>query len=121
MQLRRSQTTILSTLAVIAALLFMSQFPVISPVSNIHPDDTDPDDTPFNTDEDTDGIPDVHEILFQDWINFSAVDGRFVQMQGLNKTIPDANLTQIEMVSTIQKSTVGRIQIIATTLVSPVV
>ena len=91
MQLRRSQTTILSTLAVIAALLFMSQFPVISPVSNIHPDQTDPTDIPFNTDDDDDGIPDVHEILFEEWINFSAVDGRLVQMKGLDKSVPDAN------------------------------
>ena len=91
MQLRRSQTTILSTLAVIAALLFMSQFPVISPVSNIHPDQTDPTDIPFNTDDDSDGIPDVHEILFEEWINFSAVDGRLVQMKGLDKSVPDAD------------------------------
>ncbi|MED5292078.1 MAG: hypothetical protein VX778_07590, partial [Candidatus Thermoplasmatota archaeon] len=89
--MRRSQTTILSTLAVIAALLFMSQFPVISPVSNIHPDQTDPTDIPFNTDDDDDGIPDVHEILFEEWINFSAVDGRLVQMKGLDKSVPDAN------------------------------
>ena len=64
--LRRSQTTLLTSLAVIAGLLFMSQFPVISPVSNIHPDDTNPDDKPFTTDTDEDGIPDVHEIIFED-------------------------------------------------------
>ncbi|MBF15108.1 MAG: hypothetical protein CMA97_06310 [Euryarchaeota archaeon] len=71
----------------------MSQFPVISPVSNIHPDDTNPDDKPFTTDTDEDGIPDVHEIIFEDWVNFSAVDGRLVAMKGLDKNdASDANV-----------------------------
>ncbi|MDP6866166.1 MAG: hypothetical protein QGG62_04435, partial [Candidatus Poseidoniaceae archaeon] len=91
--MRRSQTTLLTSLAVIAGLLFMSQFPVISPVSNIHPDDTNPDDKPFTTDTDEDGIPDVHEIIFEDWVNFSAVDGRLVTMKGLDKNdASDANV-----------------------------
>ena len=73
--LRRSQTTLLTTLLVIAGLLFMSQFPTISPVSNTRPDDTDSSLIPFNTDSDDDGIPDVHEFLFSDNLSFSAVDG----------------------------------------------
>mgnify|MGYP003306697313 CR=1 FL=1 len=32
--MRRSQSTLLTTVAVVISLLFMSQFPVISPVSN---------------------------------------------------------------------------------------
>ena len=88
--LRRSQTTLLTSLAVIAGLLFMSQFPVISPVSNVHPDDTFGDGPP-TTDTDEDGIPDVHETIFEDWINFTSVDGRIVAMEGLNSTVPDAN------------------------------
>ncbi|HII27195.1 MAG TPA: hypothetical protein HA353_02155, partial [Candidatus Poseidonia sp.] len=82
--MRRSQTTILTTLAVIASLLFMSQFPAISSVSNIHPDDTDGTPPP-NTDTDGDLIPDVHETLFEQWTNWTAVDGRDVVMQGLDK------------------------------------
>ena len=54
----------------------MSQFPTISPVSNVHPDDTT-GQGPKPTDTDGDGIPDVHEIIFEEWVNFSAVDGRF--------------------------------------------
>ena len=68
----------------------MSQFPVISPVSNVHPDETFGEGPP-TTDSDEDGIPDVHETIFEDWINFSSVDGRFVAMGGLNSTVPDAN------------------------------
>ena len=63
----------------------MSQFPVISPVSNVHPDDTFGDGPP-TTDTDEDGIPDVHETIFEDWINFTSVDDRFVAMEGLNST-----------------------------------
>ena len=69
----------------------MSQFPVISPVSNVHPDDTTGEKPP-TTDTDGDGIPDVHENIFEDWINFSAVDGRLVTMKGLDKSdASDAN------------------------------
>ena len=63
----------------------MSQFPVISPVSNVHPDDTFGEKPP-TTDTDGDGIPDVHENIFEEWINFSAVDGRLVTMKGLDKS-----------------------------------
>ena len=58
--MRRSQSTLLTTLAVVISLLFMSQFPTISPVSNIHPDDTD-QERPPTTDSDGDGIPDALE------------------------------------------------------------
>ena len=67
--MRRSQTTILTTLAVIASLLFMSQFPAVSNVANIHPDSTDGTPPP-NTDTDGDLIPDVHETLFEEWMNW---------------------------------------------------
>ena len=53
----------------------MSQFPVISPVSNVHPDDTS-QERPPTTDSDGDGIPDVHENLFAEWVNGTSVDGR---------------------------------------------
>ena len=85
--MRRSQTTILTTLAVIASLLFMSQFPAVSNVANIHPDQTDGTPPP-NTDTDGDMIPDVHETLFEEWMNWTAVDGREVVLQGLDKTMP---------------------------------
>ena len=65
----------------------MSQFPVISPVSNIHPDQTFGEKPP-TTDTDGDGIPDVHENIFEEWINFSAVDGRLVTMKVWIKVHP---------------------------------
>ena len=83
-KLRRSQTTLLTTLAVIASLLFMSQFPAVSPVSSIHPDDTEGAKPP-ETDTDKDGIPDVHENLFEDWMNWSTSDGRDIIIQGMDR------------------------------------
>ena len=69
----------------------MSQFPAISPVNHIRPDETT-GEGPKTTDFDGDGIPDVHESIFEDWVNFSAVDGRLVQMKGLDKdNAADAN------------------------------
>jgi len=62
----------------------MSQFPTISPVSNIHPRDTN-QERPPTTDSDGDGIPDVHENLFTEWINGTSVDGRGFAMEGLDK------------------------------------
>jgi len=82
--MRRSQTTLLTTLAVVSSLLFMSQFPAVSSVANIHPDDTDGSPPP-NTDSDGDLIPDVHETLFEEWMNWTAVDGREVVVKGLDK------------------------------------
>ena len=82
--MRRSQTTLLTTLAVVASLLFMSQFPTISNVANVHPDDTTQTPPP-NTDSDGDLIPDVHETLFEEWMNWTAPDGRSVSIQGLDK------------------------------------
>ncbi len=83
-KLRRSQTTLLTTLAVIASLLFMSQFPAVSPVSSIHPDDTEGAKPP-ETDTDKDGIPDVHENLFEDWMNWTTIDGRDIIIQGMDR------------------------------------
>ena len=62
----------------------MSQFPSISTVANVHPDDTTQTPPP-NTDTDGDMIPDVYENLFEEWMNWTAVDGRSVVMQGMDK------------------------------------
>ena len=59
--MRRSLTTLLTTLAVVASLLFMSQFPAVSSVSSIHPKVTEGEKPP-STDTDGDKIPDVHEL-----------------------------------------------------------
>ncbi|MCH1481538.1 MAG: hypothetical protein L7T81_04795 [Candidatus Poseidoniaceae archaeon] len=81
--MRRSQSTLLTTLAVVISLLFMAQFPTISPVSNVHPDDTNQQGPP-TTDSDGDGIPDVHEDIFAEWVNSTAIDGRGYSMQGMD-------------------------------------
>ena len=44
-----------------------------------------PGTNPLNTDTDGDLIPDVHETLFEEWMNWTAVDGREVILQGLDK------------------------------------
>ena len=81
--MRRSITTLLTTLAVVSSLLFMSQFPAISSVSNLHPDTTDGSKPP-STDSDGDKIPDVHENLFEEWMNWTAIDGRPILVQGMD-------------------------------------
>ena len=89
--MRRSQTAILTTLAVVASLLFMSQFPAISNVANVHPEDAT-SGGPQKTDTDGDSIPDVHENLFEEWMNWTAVDGRDVSIPGLDKDTADNDL-----------------------------
>ena len=93
--MRRSQTTLLTTLAVVASLLFMSQFPSISNVANVHPKDTTQTPPP-NTDTDGDMIPDVHETLFEEWMNWTSADGRDVFIKGLDKNdASDANSDRV--------------------------
>ncbi len=93
--MRRSQSTLLTTLAVVISLLFMSQFPTISPVSNVHPDDTS-QERPPTTDSDGDGIPDVHENLFVDWRNGTAIDGRGYSIEGMDKDDASDALTDLD-------------------------
>ena len=82
--MRRSLTTLLTTLAVVASLVFMSQFPAISSVSSVHPKTTE-GERPPSTDTDGDKIPDVHENLFEEWMNWTTVDGRDVYIPGMNR------------------------------------
>lgn len=90
--MRRKQTTLLVTLVMVSGLLLMSQMPAISPVENTHPSDTTGEGPPV-TDTDGDGIPDVHENLFNTWLNWTAVDGRAVNVEGLDRNISsDAEL-----------------------------
>ena len=90
--IRRSQSTLLMTVIVVSSLFFMSQFPAISNVATMHPDDTD-EAKPPTTDTDGDQIPDVHENLFSEWMNWTAIDGRDVSIMGLNRDdATDANL-----------------------------
>ena len=70
----------------------MSQFPAISNVGTIHPDDTN-EEKPPTTDTDGDKIPDVHENLFAEWINWTTSDAREVSIKGLDRDdATDANL-----------------------------
>ena len=82
--MRRSQSTLLITLAVVAGLLFMSQFPALSPVASNNPNEATGEAPPV-TDSDGDLIPDVHENLFEDWVNRSTADGRMIVLPGLDR------------------------------------
>ncbi|MGB0725357.1 MAG: hypothetical protein ACPGQO_01075, partial [Candidatus Poseidoniaceae archaeon] len=82
--MRRSQSTLLITLAVVAGLLFMSQFPALSPVASNNPNEATGEAPPV-TDSDGDLIPDVHENLFEDWVNRSTADGRMIVIPGLDR------------------------------------
>jgi len=93
--IRQKQTTLIFALAAVAGLLFMSQLPAISEVGNVHPDDTKGEKPP-NTDSDADGIPDVHESLFEEWVNWSSVDGRDIILKGLDKQYAGDALLDID-------------------------
>ena len=82
--MRRSQSTLLMTVLVVSGLFFVSQLPAISNVGTTDPNLTEGDRPPA-TDSDGDKIPDVHENLFSEWINFSSPDNRPVFMKGLDK------------------------------------
>ena len=90
--MRRSQSTLLMTLLVVSGLFFVSQLPAISNVGTTNPNLTDGDRPPV-TDSDRDKIPDVHENLFSEWVNFTSTDGRPVSMKGLDRdNASDASL-----------------------------
>ena len=82
--MRRSQSTLLMTVLVVLGLFFISQLPAISNVGTTDPNLTDGARPPA-TDSDGDNIPDVHENLFSEWINFSSPDDRAVVMKGLDR------------------------------------
>ena len=84
MTMRRSQSTLLMTILVVLGLFFVSQLPAISNVGTTNPNLTEGERPPA-TDSDGDNIPDVHENLFSDWINFSSPDNRAVAMKGMDK------------------------------------
>ena len=84
----------MTAIAIVSSLLFMSQFPAISPVANVHPDETTQLPPP-NTDSDGDMIPDVHESLFEEWMNWTNVDGREISIEGLDKN--DATDAALDM------------------------
>jgi hypothetical protein len=90
--MRRSQSTLLMTFLVVSGLFFVSQLPAISNVGTTNPNLTDGDRPPV-TDSDRDKIPDVHENLFSEWVNFTSTDGRAVIMKGLDRdNASDASL-----------------------------
>ncbi|HIL66145.1 MAG TPA: hypothetical protein EYG33_08295 [Candidatus Poseidoniales archaeon] len=89
--MRRSQSTLLVTILVVSGLFMMSQIPAISNVGTIHPNATN-QERPPTTDSDGDDIPDVHENLFSEWVNWTANDGRAVLIKGLDRDdASDAN------------------------------
>ena len=84
MTMRRSQSTLLMTILVVLGLFFVSQLPAISNVGTTNPNFTEGERPPA-TDSDGDNIPDVHENLFSEWINFSSPDNRAVVMKGMDR------------------------------------
>ena len=84
MTMRRSQSTLLMTILVVLGLFFVSQLPAISNVGTTNPNLTEGERPPA-TDSDGDRIPDVHENLFSEWINFSSPDNRDVAMKGMDR------------------------------------
>ena len=82
--MRRSQSTLLMTVLVVLGLFFVSQLPAISNVGTTDPNKTEGERPPA-TDSDGDKIPDVHENLFSEWINFTSPDNRAVVMKGLDR------------------------------------
>ncbi len=82
--MRRSQSTLLMTIMVVSGLFLVSQLPAISNVGTTNPNFTEGERPPA-TDSDGDKIPDVHENLFGEYINFSSPDGRAVIMKGLDR------------------------------------
>ena len=62
----------------------MSQFPGLSTV--LRYTRMKLGEKPPSTDSDGDFIPDVHETLFEDWINWTTSDSRIVTIQGLDKS-----------------------------------
>ena len=84
--MRGKQTTLVVAIAMVSGLLLMSQMPAVSQVENVFPGDTEGEGPPV-TDTDGDGIPDVHENLFSSWVNSTAVDGREINIEGLDRNI----------------------------------
>ena len=82
--MRRSQSTLLLTVLVVSGLFFVSQLPAISNVATTNPNFTDGEQPPA-TDSDGDNIPDVHENMFGEWINFTSTDDRAVVMKGMDR------------------------------------
>ena len=72
------------TVLVVLGLFFVSQLPAISNVGTTDPNKTEGERPPA-TDSDGDKIPDVHENLFSEWINFTSPDNRAVVMKGMDR------------------------------------
>ena len=94
--MRRSQSTLLMTILVVSGLFFVSQLPAISNVATTNPNLTEGERPPA-TDSDGDKIPDVHENLFSEWINFSSPDNRAVIMKGMDRDNASDALIDIDI------------------------
>ncbi|MBT6972710.1 MAG: hypothetical protein HOA04_06370, partial [Euryarchaeota archaeon] len=83
--MRRKQTTLVTTAVFLTALMLLSQMPTVSQVENAHPEETNQEPPPVS-DTDGDGIPDVHENNFAEWINWTTSDARDVFISGMDRT-----------------------------------
>ena len=84
LDMRRKQTTLVTTAVFLTALMLLSQMPTVSQVENAHPEETNQEPPPVS-DTDGDGIPDVHENNFAEWINWTTSDARDVFISGMDR------------------------------------
>ena len=82
--MRRKQTTLVTTAVLIAGLMLLSQMPSVSQVDNANPLKTNQEPPPVS-DSDGDGIPDVHENTYSEWVNWTTSDAREVTIRGMDR------------------------------------
>ena len=89
--MRNKQTVLIITILLFSSLGLLSQTRPQSQVSTIHPDDADGGGPPV-TDRDKDGIPDLHEELFQPVRNIT-FEGGVHQVKGLDPSNGSDNVS----------------------------
>ncbi len=92
--MRRRQTALLIVFLLISGLSFASQTRPSAEVGSVNPDDTTGIGPPI-TDQDKDGIPDLHEELFSPIRNISYMGG-IRQIQGLDPNNGSDNISDFD-------------------------
>ena len=92
--MRRRQTALLLVFLLVSGLSFASQTRPSAEVGSVNPDDTTGIGPPI-TDQDKDGIPDLHEELFSPIRNISYMGG-IRQIQGLDPNNGSDNISDFD-------------------------